>query len=1201
MRPLDVMRVPLQGTSLIEASAGTGKTWAITSLFLRLLVERELSVDQVLAVTFTEAATAELRERVRRRLAEILAELDSEEPRDELTRHFRSRGDAGLATTRRCLQRALVDFDLAGISTIHGFCSRMLRENAFESGQPFELEMVTDASALHAEIAADFWARETYAADRALVDYLVSEEKMPGSLEALVKAAISQPDRVILPAFGGQTRPGQLQEAGAAARNTWLSDKSGIETVLKQNLSSLNKNTYDADKVARWLAALDLFLGQDTIQVYDIPEDLANLAQSHLRKRTNKGGTTPEHPFFEQWEHLLAARIELALDFKHRLVAYAREEAPRRKLAAAQQGFDDLLQGLRQALQAPGGEGLAQVVRSRYGAVLVAEFQDTDRSQIQIFLKLFHGHRPLFLIGDPKQSIYSFRGADIHEYLRAKAAAGEQTYTQVINHRSDPKLVEAVNCLYQSVPRPFKSNQIDYVRVWARPGASDKIRYREAPYPPLQFRQAGWVGDAPGSWEQRVLPKRVAEDVRHLLQTVDLERPDGWGRLRPRDVAVLVQTNWQAALVQDALRQVGIPSALRSQQNVFETWEAEALLALLLASADPQAEGRVKAALVSPVLGLTGDELLRLETDEPGWEAWSLRFRDWGELWRKKGVAALFRAVIEGAEGERAPRLGDILALPCGERRLTNLRHLVELLLAAEASQKLGPAGLIAWFDRQRSGEEAPPDAAQLRLESDEHGVKLGTIHKSKGLEYPVVYCPFMWRESGFRGKNRFYELHQEPDRRPALHLRSTLANDPTDKAAREIAQAEAREEKLRLLYVGITRARHLCLLVMADGKQCGDSPLAYLAKSLPQGPEASPGHGLARLAEGSAGTIACAPWPEADAGSAAWQAEVSGQELACRTGVTSVEQAWRNWSFSLLSAGVEPAAPLAPAERDHDELIEPAGGRSAPAAPVAELDPARSRLAGLGGGFSTGHCLHGILERLDFQSAGGQALGDLVDQALRKYKLPPEQWHDPGCLAGRDLLETALAPGLALAGVSPASRLSELPFVFPLSGGPDGEAPPVSGRVFADLFRRWPGEGLPPGYPEQLDRIRARPLRGFMRGYIDLVFEHAGRFYVADYKSNFLGDSLDDYSLPRLQQAMAEHHYPLQYHLYVTALHLFLEQRKPGYRYEAHFGGVFYLFLRGLSPRRESPAGIFRDRPPGELIRALADRLRGAGGEAGR
>lgn len=1205
MQELDLITCPLVGTNLIEASAGTGKTYTISGLFLRLLLERQLAVHEILVVTFTEAATEELRDRIRRMVRQALQAFTEGHSHD----HFFSallQKHPDHAAASRALTLALQGFDEAAVFTIHGFCQRALRENAFESGEFFDLELLADQSALVKRAVDDFWRRHFYAASPLFLRHaLFNRRCTPESLRLMAGRRTSLPFLKTIP---DQAMP----ETGAAeqafrdvfmeARAAWPSARPQVEAILSGE-PGLNRTRYRPDQIPSWLMAMDRYLaGGPQIETF---LEFTRFTPAILTAATKKGHAPPAHPWFDLCGRLQEQAEALAALFDTRLRALKRQllqdlpgELARLKRERRCQFYDDLLLNLYFALEGSRGPELAKAIGSRFRAALIDEFQDTDPLQYAIFQRIYcRAGGILFLIGDPKQAIYSFRGADIFTYMDAAAEGHGACSTLGTNWRSDPALVQAVNCIFFKRANAFLFPEILFWPV--APASKDNqsgLLVDGQAGPPFRL----WFASEPdGEPSDRQLSKdnamrwicaAVAEEIAHLLNLGAEGRARLGDRpLAPRDVAVLVRTNEQARRLQAALRSVAIPSVLQGTDNLFASDEAREMEVLMAAVLEPANARRVRAALVCAIFSRDSEHLLRLLENEELWAGELARFQDYHVIWRDAGFMQMIHTVF-AAEGVR----GRLLASAGGERSLTNLLHLAEVLHEASATRKMGMPGLLKWLSGQRQAPSSQVEEFQLRLESDDEAVRIVTIHKAKGLEYPVVFCPFAWE--GVRNLTEDFLFHNE-----IRQLTLDLGSPEIDRH-RDLARFEELAENLRLLYVALTRAKNRCYLVWGPFRSTESSALAYLFHGQEEDapfPEAVIDNlsshvksltteemwtDLLRLQDQAGGAIAVSALPKPQAGIRYQGLRAAPVSLCCREFSRQLEQNWRVASFSSLAAGGSAHDKIPFTELpDRDALTE---------APLSDADqgtmaPSFASFLDFPRGARPGIFLHELMEHLDFAEPDPTIRINLVAEKLQAYGYDPA-WQEAINAMLDNVLACPLPTGaepLVLSGVSCSARLTELEFYFPLR--------PITAqglrRIFASHGSRSVGTHLP---EERLGRLHFAPVQGFLKGFMDLVFLHNGRFYLVDWKSNFLGRRIEDYARENLALVMEQEQYILQYHLYTVALDRYLALRVPDYAYDRHFGGIYYLFLRGIEPGRGDSNGVYFDRPVAELVDELTQYL---------
>jgi exodeoxyribonuclease V beta subunit len=858
----------------------------------------------------------------------------------------------------------------------------------------------------------------------------------------------------------------------------------------------------------------------------------------------------------------------------HDLLTYCNTELPRRKRREQTQSYDDLLLNLRTALQTPGrGAQLAESIRNRYRAALIDEFQDTDPIQYDIFTSIYKDSgQPVFLVGDPKQAIYSFRGADIFAYLRAKQEAGDE-YTLATNWRSDPGLITAFNALFGLCPNPFLLPEIPFHPVQAADLTHPRLVTPGDDRGPLRIWFMGQDG-AGKPLNKGVARPRIAGatagTIAGLLNQGErgeayLEHERGRRPLRGSDMAVLVRNHRQAGEIRRALLALGVPSVEQSRDSVFETPEALELERVLLAVVTPRREERLRAALVTDVLGLSAAVLHGLLADERDWERLLLEFHGYHQLWREQGFIRMFRNLLVGRDVYRR-----LLGFRDGERRMTNLLHLAELLQEASVNQRLGMEGLVQWLAAQRAEPAADQETQQLRLESDADLVQIVTIHKSKGLEYPIVFCPFLWDAKLWSASEDIISFH-DPDRDNVAVL--DMGSEARD-WHRGLAEREELAEELRLAYVALTRAKYRCYTVWGSLRDGEKSALAWLLYRPPVVQAQKDLHGahreyvkglnaeallsgLQRLAAQGAGTVQVSPLPTQSEPYQPRRAD--GEAFRARYFAGEPRLGWRFSSFTALQ------------ERRGGELPDYDGSVPTAAAPA---DTAGRNIFTFPQGARAGRCLHAIFEQIDF-TQGDEPLMQTTRSVLRKYGFASE-WVDVVAQMVRRVLQVPLDPGgsVTLGGVGRAQRLTELAFMYRFAS--------LDAQALKGLLSRH-GEH----WAAALESAAFRLGEGFMRGFIDLAFAAGERVYLVDYKSNWLGLAPEDYGQRALARAMAAGGYHLQYLIYTVALHRYLKWRRPGYDYDRHFGGVRYLFLRGMDPR-DPRRGVYAVRPPADLVAAL-------------
>jgi exodeoxyribonuclease V beta subunit len=1106
------------------------------------------------------------------------------------------------------LHEALIDFDKAAIFTIHGFCQRVLHENAFETRNLFDTELITDQTHLIQEVVDDFWRKTFYQAPLEFIGFALQRINGPQYFYRLL-GGLKTPDVKIVPDLAEPTLNTLTfyRSSLSTVKKAWPGSRQAVIQAL--TAPALNANIYGSLKPAKNHPELT----QRDLQVTILVEAMDNLVDpisigfplfknferfttAKLLKSTKKNYTPPEHEFFDLCDDLLKQEAQLNTELETYLVflkgqifAFAVTELQKKKKEQNVQYFDDLLITLINALQTKSGDVLGQVIRQNYKAALVDEFQDTDNTQYQILTRLFsHRSSLLFMIGDPKQAIYSFRGADIFSYMQAaRSAAAKFTLTE--NWRSQPGLITAVNTIFGNNQAPFVFEEIPFA---AGKAARQAANQNPSSNPPLIL---WYLAAGRFSTDDKLINKGdaiqlIAEAVGAEISQLLSDSPP----VAPGDIAVLVRTNDQAQLIKNILSSRYIPSVLYSTGNIFDSREAYEMQKILKGIADPANIALIKAALTTDLMGMLAEDLISDDLESRWWENRLARFNEYNLLWDRYGFIRMLRLLLVAEQVRER-----LLSLPDGERRLTNVLHLTEVLHRRSMDKNTGMTDLIKWLAEQRDPRTPRLEENQLRLESDEKAVKIVTIHKSKGLEYPVVFCPFGWEKSLIR--NEEFTFHDiDDDRRLTLDV-GTDANDRHI----ALAQNEILSENLRLLYVALTRAKDRCYLVWGRINTAETSALAYLLHGDVHSQSGDPTEDftlltkeqfiaktdsefvedLRQLARKSQNTIQLEPLPvpsELDIRIRPQkESEISLFSLNFNG---KIDHSWKISSYSsLVSAGRPdvdwPDRDVARNDFELDRTI-----------PSDATTPDRSQgdisIFSFPKGTRAGIFFHDILEHYDFAATNSDELAQLVRKKLQQYGFD-QKWQATVCRAISDVLSITLQPDLAnlkLSSIRMGARVNEMEFYFPINY--------LSPRNLPKIFRSHSEAENLKVFSGNLEKLDFRPLQGFMKGYIDLVFQHAGRFYLLDWKTNYLGPNLDDYGQLALFQTMQKDLYVLQYHLYTLALHQYLRYRKPEYCYEENFGGVFYIFIRGVDHTRGPETGVFFDFPDPDLVHTLGNTL---------
>lgn len=1206
MRDFNLISCPLSGTHCISAGAGTGKTYAISHLFLRLLIEREYPVDSILVVTFTEAATKELRDRIRKLIKKALDTFSGGEADKSITAIINaSSNKISPELTKAILYRALYQFDEAPICTIHSFCNRILRDNAFESSMRFDTELITEQEPLILETVQDFWRHTFYNASPFLVNFALNNKWAPQKFFNLVYNHLVQPDLEIIPKAkitDTSSAEQSFTSAFNAVASAWPKVKTEIQDILSDNVN-LNKRYYKKNKISLLMSAFDTFLTYHTANP-DLFDGFSKFTSRGLENTTNKDMTTPEHEFFELCDTLYERALNLSSLLEQQIAAlkYACFEYVRKNLDGKKQQsniytFDDLLLNLYNALQGPNRKTLISSIRKKYKAALIDEFQDTDPVQYAIFRPLFaEKDIPLFLIGDPKQAIYSFRGADIFTFIDAVANTPDKNlHTLRTNRRSENDLIQAFNTIfnyktdpfiYQSIPyfkadKPTDVSSSCYLAIDNKKSTPFNIWYlsstrfshrkeKDDSYSPINKGTA-----AP------ILCKAVAQQIMNLLMRgmlVDAETGKKVREIKPEDIAVLVRTGFHARDMKQALSEEFIPAVLHKAGNIFDTDDAHEINHILHAAAHPYNHGYIMTALCTSLIGMNANSLFNAVEQGAPIEQYYDEFKEYHDLWNRYGFIRMFTAFLSRQHVRKK-----LLSLPDGERRLTNVLHIQDLLQQHGTENRLTMSQLLTWFSTQINPDSHRLEEHELRLEKDDNAVQIVTIHKSKGLEYPIVFCPFNWDGSHLKSDEFIY--HDDNNRRIY-----EIGSPEYDKH-KKYAEKESLAENLRLLYVALTRAKYQCYLAWGRFNKAGTSALAYLFHKPDTWNKDSTLSDLERhvitlndndmlealnkLSSLSNGTIEITDYKEKPMPHYKPRPE-KAEKFISRTFQGTIPEGKHLSSFSSLIYKRHAVAELRDIEESYT-LKEPVSQDSEEVQATA-----KKSIFSFPKGTAPGTFLHSILEQLDFSEKNKKNKSAIIKQALTRHGYEPK-WHDIIYNTIANLLAVNLKNGKAgfqLLSIPMANTIRELEFYYPLKQ--------IAPKIVSKVFGKAGITSIIPEFPQHIESLDFKPTRGYMHGFVDLLFNYNEKYFIIDWKSNYLGDSPGFYSEENLKQAILNHSYFLQYYIYTLAVDRFLASRIKDYSYDKHFGGVYYIFLRGISEDNDSRNGIYFDKPDNEIIEKL-------------
>lgn len=1230
-RPL-ALQFPLFGSQLIEASAGTGKTYTIAALYIRLILQHGLEQDaafnrhllppEILVVTFTDAATQELRDRVRAKLVEAAQVFRGEDDNpDALLQTLKE--DYPAEHWPSCAQRldqAAQWMDESAISTIHSWCQRMLKEHAFDSGSLFSQTLETDHSDLMALVVKDYWRQQCYPLQDTNALWVSQQWQQPAVLQKKIQPLLHANNSAFDASLHAQSLE-QLLTTGIEQQQQTLRDLKAPWPVWTQELQDIldaavaakavNGQRIQARYYLPWFEKINAWAADESLIELNIGTGSTRLTPEGLHDAWKDSSATPNHPALAAMQRLPEQLAQLTRSLDDQALWHAAHWVKQRfnleKQQRAEMGFDDMLTRLDSALQGPSGERLAEVIRQQFPVAMIDEFQDTDPLQYRIFDAVYkieenHPDTGLFLIGDPKQAIYSFRGADIYTYLGARRATAGRHHNLATNFRSTQHMVAAVNQLFELAEqrqpgqgaflfRQEHSDDLPFLTVQAK-GRDEHWWVDGSEQPALT---AWYIDSAEPLSRAHYIEEMAASSATEIVRLLNLAQHNKAGfkdaagqlhALQPNDIAVLVRDFQEAQAIRKHLAQRNVRSVyLSDKDSVFDSQEAQDVIVWLLACLAPNNERTLKAALASRTFALPLTELECINQDELLWEQRVLQFKGYLEDWHKQGVLPMLRKIMHDFQLPQR-----LVQRPDGERALTNLLHVAELLQHA-ARELDGEAALLRYLQTACAGQVDSAQEQILRLESDESLVRVVTIHKSKGLEYPLVFLPFICGFRAQEGKGPF-SIQVDNQRKLMLHA---------DKDSLALAEQERLGEDLRLLYVALTRACHGCWLGLADLKK-GRSKTSILHRS-------AIGYLLNNgtpLASSDALRHWLAPFDQQHSlvSQVTAPPEVSNHLLASanggftplwRTAQRRTREHWWIASYSalrltaeqpisdvLLAERVEDLAPLTPQAQnisdDERNEVDVAHGDSAGSLEVMELQG----MHGFPRGARPGTFLHSLLEW-----AAEQGFAEALQNPAQTQLFIQQRSEAHDFAQYSELLWPWLKGYLQQSFMldQQPMRLSELNHY-------QAEMEFWFATHQADTQRldHWVRQFILPG--EQRPYLEPERLNGMFKGFIDLVLEHQGRYYVVDYKSNWLGEQDIAYSAEAMNQCVLSHRYDLQYALYILALHRLLKLRISDYDYDTHMGGAIYMFLRGGN--HPTTQGLHCARPERELIEQMDSLFKG-------
>ena len=1197
--PLNPLTIPVHGIHLIEASAGTGKTWNIAALFTRLVLLEQQSVEKILVVTFTKAATAELKTRLRARLDQALAalkrtpnaqtqpqtlrqnSLDDKNRPDDFLFNLLNQALASESQDRLQLRltAAISNFDNAAIYTIHGFCQRILQDFAFYCQAPFNIQLNEDPNDNPNLIAIqDYW-RTQIAPNPSQAQLVYQHNQTPEKQLQALSPYLARPYLQFR-----QPESSHIAQTQQQFQQAWqhvCTRLPQIQATFWQLHPHLNKQSYNAARCEDRFAQLHQFSGcPSPATIWQLLTESSHTqaiftaeflqSKANQDKKTKQKIQLPAEPLAlidttlgalaTAAQAHLQAESQALIQLAHRIIHYLRAQNEANKKTSPSRQFDDLLLDVYHALspEKPHAQALARALSANWQTALIDEFQDTDPLQYAIFKAAFmqpqrqpenaqpeNEHQnpktAFYMVGDPKQAIYSFRGADIYAYLAAADTippANRHTLTQ--NHRSHAALIHAINALF-SRPNPFALPQIPYTPARAARSQSSL----PSGTAPLRLT---WLNQDPTADDSDTLTQRAAQWCAQEIAATLTAHAQGKTPVSAGQIAILVRTRKEGSLMQRQLKKHNIQSVLLSRDSIYAEEETQAIYALISFILNPQRTQHLIYLLSGCLYNHTAAQIQQLNQNEAQLTQWTDAAHQAAQTWQQHGIYPALQQFLHQSHAETT------LLAQRNDRTLTNLHQILEIL-ATQDEKGQPPSALQQWLGAQIQASQHnanPQDHALLRLESDENLVKIVTMHAAKGLQYPIVYCPFVWKASN-QQTPEWQIIHQN-------HQAQLIHKTQLTDSDQQQAQTEQRSEDLRLLYVALTRAEEQLNLYLASYQHTADSPLAYLIQH--QQPE-----------KGKAGKDEYAHI-QAQAYRQSWQNFIAQHPehiqwhdtlaLPQYTGSLKPSQAPTNEPQPAYQAtAVPPRSYRSPQHTSFTALsrhstalpseqtpLDP-GEQTAPPQQNSLTPNAPPTIAQFPQGTAAGICLHSLLERYPFAQPGRQNL-PLIQTTLDQHNINSPQWQDTIAQLIDHTRHTPLLPHTSLSTLPPQNILTEFGFLLHTRNFTLGS------------LKTWFAQhsNLPPEIIAAAQNLSFRDVQGYINGYIDLLAQtETGDTLIIDYKSNWLGNSPSDYTQAALNQAVAQHHYALQALLYAIATARYLTSRNapPATLH------IRYLFLRGL------------------------------------
>jgi len=1175
----DLLNETLEGANLIEASAGTGKTYSIEGIFLRLLIEKEIPIENILAVTFTEAAASELKSRIVNRLHNMQILFDDDpkyDTSDELSLSLYNKYKSdnsqnhydAISHKKLLVKRALQNIDEATISTIHSFCLKVLRENAFESGSYFDTDFLDNETSLKQEILHDYIRINFHNAD---ITYLQIYDIMKFNQQELIKIQNIYNSKISI-----QIIPDDLDNSGFNPEiiTEVLNRRNDIRKVFEKEKDLIIKfiinNKEKLNKIVKWENALDkcsaYFTDKDCFNVDGLDKICGNYISSKISKsKTIEESEFPEFLILNNDYLLFLKESQMMIKKflvwkKYDFAKYYNTELQNRKREKRVWSFNDLLIELNNALNEQGSSKFKEIVSSKYSAVMIDEFQDTDPVQYDIFMKLFnYDGKTIFFIGDPKQSIYSFRNADIFSYIKVYSDC-RSFWTITTNFRSSEKYLKALNNIFNR-NNPFLINAIVFQEAVSPVENSMNLFIDGDDNSAMKFIFQETDEKLSAETSMSYIIEESISEIKKLLAYSDkgsayfINKKNIKKPITTKDIAFIVRTNNEAENIHNALSKENIPSVMYSERSIVDTDEMSEIKLILNAVNNYRDRKSVVTALSTEIWGYNAENILSITTDENIFNSILYRLQEYRHIWDKYGFISFFKIFLT-----RENIHSNIFSLNKSRRRMTNINHIAEILHNTAVRYSLGINGLMKFIEQDINDEKK--DSFEIRIETDSESIKILTIHKSKGLQFPIVFMPFLYKKPRDNDAIVFHK-----DNQIFMDISEGLYEEDEYMKNINISDYETAAENLRLLYVALTRAEYRTYIGWAKTDGLKNTPLAYLihCKS-----DITPDtftavvknfkieysdiiNDLNILYNKSGGTISFLPAHNGE--NYPFDARDSKPpDFKIRENHVTITQSFQINSFTSI------------VHSDNEFRQTALSSASSLTDNALTYDDLKT-------GALSGIFIHSIMQNCDFHNLTHDVLEKLIIETAEKYfikNINVEKIRETilNITTGKIISK---CDKISLNNIQKNNIIKETEFHFSVDS--------INYSLIKSLLSEYYGYV---DFPDNQNIASS----GFMKGVIDAVIENNGKFYIIDWKSNFLGNSIKDYGESNIIEQMRNNFYHLQYLIYLVAVNRYLANILPDYNYENSFGGIFYIFIRGFNEK--SGTGVFYDLPEYDIVRKM-------------